>query len=90
MNLNDVNYKEKFLKIFTPRTKKNKRNFEQVLYPEKRPPTLSCEIINKEKIVSLLAENMDKIFYDNENFSSKKKDIYNIAIIIQNKKTKII
>ena len=77
MNLNDVNYKEKFLKIFTPRMKKNKRNFEQVLYPEKRPPTLSCEIINKEKIVSLLAENMDKIFYDNENFSSKKKDIYN-------------
>ena len=77
MNLNDVKYKEKFLKIFTPRMKKNKRNFEQVLYPEKRPPTLSCEIINKEKIVSLLAENMDKIFYDNENFSSKKKDIYN-------------
>ena len=73
MNLNVDKYQEKSFKIFTPREQKNERNFEQILYPEKTPLPLSCEILNKTRIVSDLAKNIEKIFYDNEVFLPKEK-----------------
>ena len=73
MNLNVDKYQEKSFKIFTPREQKNERNFEQILYPEKTPLPLSCEILNKTRIVSDLAKNIEKIFYDNEVFFPKEK-----------------
>ena len=77
MNLNDVKYKEKSLKIFTPREKKHRRNFEEILYPEKAPIPLSCEIFNKTRIVSELAKNIERIFYNNDDYFSKKNEINN-------------
>ena len=75
MNLNGVKYKEKSLKILKPKPKKNRRNFEEILYLEKAPIPLSCEIFNKTRIVSELAKNIERIFYNNDDYYFQKNEL---------------
>ena len=48
---------EKFYKLLTPRIHNNKRAFEQILYPEKRSPPLSSEILMLIQLKRILKIN---------------------------------
>ena len=89
MNLNGVKYKEKSLKILKPKPKKNRRNFEEILYPEKAPIPLSCEIFNKTRIVSELAKNIERIFYNNDDYYFQKMNLRKMKIIQKRKAKRI-